>query len=160
MPEAGHARQKHRSCVGALWYRGAVDPVRVASRQTTYATGRPVIMGPPFLLNSAKLRESDFKKSAALAAADDRLKDAVSHAGLGPAVSVGCTSAFEHVRTQVRHRIKSEKCQREKSRRSPVCAQHRTRVCSDIIKRTHNGRPTNKRELNQWCKARAVTRGL
>jgi hypothetical protein len=40
---------------------------------------------------------SDFKKRGGFTPDDDRLNAAVSRAGFGPAVSVGCTSALERV---------------------------------------------------------------
>jgi hypothetical protein len=46
-------------------------------------------------LKSAKPAESDSKIFEALTPDDDRLNAAVSHAGIGPTVGVGCTSAVE-----------------------------------------------------------------
>ena len=48
-------------------------------------------------LKSSRFLESDFKKRGGFTPDDDRLNAAVSRAGFGPAVSVGCTSALERV---------------------------------------------------------------
>ncbi|SRR5258708_3748029 len=48
-------------------------------------------------LKSPRFLESDFKKRGGFTPDDDRLNAAVSRAGFGPAVSVGCTSALERV---------------------------------------------------------------
>src|SRR6266850_3564601 len=53
--------------------------------------------GPLFEPEIRKFSVSDFKIDGALGLDDDRLTAAVSHAGFGSAVSVGCTSALERI---------------------------------------------------------------
>src|ERR1700730_5749532 len=50
-------------------------------------------------LKSPRFLESDFKKRGGFMPDDDRLNAAVSRAGFGPAVSVGCTSAAQSGRS-------------------------------------------------------------
>ena len=52
-------------------------------------------LGPFRGLKSPRFLESDFKKRGGFTPNDDWLNAAVSRAGFGPAVSVGCTSALE-----------------------------------------------------------------
>ena len=80
---SGAIVRKPRRSGGALRHRGRVDQARLGFRSTDPGVQR-LNWGPFRGLKSASLPENDFKKSGTLAAADDRLNTAVSHAGFGP----------------------------------------------------------------------------
>ena len=74
--------------------------------------------------------ESDFKKRGGFTPDDDRLNAAVSRAGFGPAVSVGCTSALERVTDSSQTPLEVRKVPQAEVKRHAITSATVNDICS------------------------------